>query len=241
MNWSADDIDLFQDTFPENGLSEGTGRLDAAVDIAPPGSYTIQPGDSATVMCSDPLGSLIEPEPISGFGSAVYCYISISPQDQPGKKAPAELEENNFRWPLVDSLSCMGKHWYQFRCDTVFAAVDGSRLDPVKDKWCIDINDHVITNGDTLEFFFGASSITHTTYWSKNSGATHILAKACAAPMEMQVLPDRGAKGGEILYVNNSDSKLIRQYYDWAFQLMGIEGEIDRYDKRKRADCRIQS
>ncbi len=231
--WYVRDIDLFQDTFPENGLAVGTGRVDAAIDRAHRSSPTVYPGDSTSVVCADPVDGLVEPEPHTGFGSAVYLYLSVSPQNQPGKMTPSELEEDGFRWPLVDSVVCDEKTWYKFRFDTTFTESAGPRTGPVPDKWCIDVNDHVFTNGDTLEFIFGAVGNAAGTFWSRDRGTVGSMAEACAAPMEMQILPGGGyERGGDILYVDNFDGRGAQPYFDMAFRIIGFEDFVDRYDKR---------
>jgi hypothetical protein len=229
--WSVRDIDQFQDTFPTNGLAVGAGRIDAAIDRTAYTSPTIYTGDSASVLCSDPVDGLAI-DPTTGFGGAVYCYISISPPAQPGKMTPAELEEDNFRWPLVDSVMCDGKQWYKFRCDTAFTEPGGPRTGPVNDKWCIDINDNVITNGDTLEYFYGADGNVSSTFWSRGAGTVATMAEVCVLANEMQILPGVGGTSPEadILYVDSNDGRGTQPYFESSFQMMGIMHLVDRYD-----------
>ncbi|NIM20732.1 MAG: T9SS type A sorting domain-containing protein [Candidatus Latescibacteria bacterium] len=230
--WSARDLDLFQDTFPENGTSLGTGRIDAAHDIAY-SDPNIIPGDSAVVTCYDPDAGLKEPDPKSGFGSAVYCYLSIDPPSQPGKMGDM-LEEDGFRWPLVDSTVISGTKWYQFRCDTACTRSNGSCVSIRVNGFCIDVNDHLFTNGDTLYYFFGAeNTLGEETYWSQGSGTTWDIAEAASAPMEMQILPGAGpARGGDILYVDQFNAGGAQPYFDSAFEILEIDHLVDRFDKR---------
>ena len=235
--WSVrGDIDLFQDTFPTNGLAVGTGRIDAAIDRMPYSSPSIYFGDSTAVQCWDPVDGLLNPDPHTGFGGAVYFHLALNPQDQPGKMTPGELEADNFRWPLVDSTVAGGVKWYQFRCDTVFTdpGGPGSRTGPVTDKWCLDLNDNVFTNGDTLLFFFSAeNTVGERTYWSQFTGTVDEFAEAATAPMEMQILPGGGYEnGGYFLYVDNFDGRGGQPYFDSAFEMMGILDKVDRFDKR---------
>jgi hypothetical protein len=232
--WSVRDIDLFNDDFSTDGTITGTGRVDMALDVAPqPSVPTVYPGDSATVTCSDPVAGLVEPETHTGFGAAVYCYFSISPPNQADKKTPAQLEADNFRWPMVDSVNCDGKMWYKFRCDTAFTEPSGPRTGPVPDRFCIDFNDNVLEPGDTLEFFFRADGGTHTTFWSQGSGTVTDINEACAAPMEMQILPGAGyLRGGDILYVDGMSGRGAQPYFDSAMQMNGIYDLVDRFDVR---------
>jgi hypothetical protein len=230
--WSVRDIDLFNDTFPENGTSVGTGRIDMALDRLPSSSPGILPGDSAKVLVSDPVSGIRSPDPYTGFGGAVYFYMYRDPESSP--IATTKVEEDAFRWPLVDSVVCDGHLWYQFRMDTCFTELAGPRTGPVPDAFCIDINDHYFTNGDTLLFFFGAENdINVWTWWSQGSGTVQTITEACKAPMEIQILPGEGvANGGDILYVDNFSGRGGQPYFDSAFELMGIFDQVDRFDKR---------
>jgi hypothetical protein len=232
--WSVRDIDQFQDTFPTNATAVGEGRIDAAIDRRGYTDPVVYVGDSASLLCSDPTDGLVEPEPHTGFGAAVYCYFSITPPNQPGKMTPAELEEDGFRWPMVDSVMCDGKLWYKFRCDTAFTSPDPlkPRSGPVPDKWCIDINDNVITNGDTLEYFYGADGNTSSSFWSRGAGMVNTIGEVCVLPNEMQILPGvgNGTPEYDILYVDGFDGRGGQNYFESAFTMIGIMDNIDRYD-----------
>jgi hypothetical protein len=227
--WSVRDIDLFNDTFPENGTSVGTGRIDMALDRLPSANPGILPGDSAKVRVSDPVSGL-GTDAYTGFGSSVYFYMYRDPETKP--IATTLVEEDVFRWPLVDSVLCGGHLWYQFRMDTCFTRVP--RKGPVPDAYCIDINDHYFTNGDTIWFFFGAhNTVNEWSWWSQGSGTVYTLEDACTAPMEMQILPGEGvANGGDILYVDNFSGRGAQPYFETAFAWMCMSYRIDRFDKR---------
>ncbi len=238
--WYARDIDLFQDTFPTNGTAVGTGRIDAAIDRAAYNSPTIYPGDSASITCADPVSGLLTPEPHTGFGGAVYFHLAVHPRSQPGKMTPTELEEDNFRWPLVDSTVVGSMTWYKFRCDTAFIEQAGSRTGPVPDKWCIDLNDNVFTNGDTLMFFFGAeNTVGEITYWSEFTGTVTDFNETAAAPMEMQILPGGGyERGVDVLYVDNFSGQGAQIFFETVFQMLDPTYRgVDRYDKRGPSSC----
>jgi hypothetical protein len=227
--WSVRDIDLFNDTFPTNGTSVGTGRIDMALDRLPNANPGILPGDSAKVLVSDPVSGL-GTDLYTGFGPSVYFYMHRDPASKP--IATTLVEKDAFRWPLVDSLICDGHLWYQFRMDTCFTQVP--RGGPVPDAFCIDINDNYFTNGDTVLFFFGASNaLNEWTWWSQGSGTVNTMQEACEAPMEMQILPGEGVvNGGDILYVDAFSGRGGQPYFDSAFRLMGIFDQVDRFDKR---------
>jgi len=234
--WSARDIDLFNDTFPENGQLTGTARIDMALDRLPGENPAILPGDSAKVLVSDPVSGL-GTDPYTGFGASAYFYMYRDPETKP--IATTKVEEDGFRWPLVDSVLCDGHKWYQFRMDTCFTEPNGiPRTGNVPDAFCIDINDHYFTNGDTLWFFFGAvNTIGEWTWWSQGSGTVPTMHRACEAPMEIQILPsgycnqDEGGLG-DILYVDNFSGRGAQNYFDTAFEMLSLTDKVDRFDKR---------
>ncbi|NIM18981.1 MAG: T9SS type A sorting domain-containing protein [Candidatus Latescibacteria bacterium] len=228
--FSVRDINVWNDTFPENGDSSGTARIDAAIDVTTYLDGSNVPGDSMDIKVSEPTVGLSE-DPISGFGPAVYCYLSVNPQRS---ITVAQGEEDNLRWPMLDSLICDGRLWYMFRFDTSFTEPGGPRTGPVPDQFCIDVNDHYFVDGDTLLFFFSATDSTpSTTYWSQNTGTVTVIEEACADPMEIQVLPGAGPRrGGDILYVDNFSGRGAEPYFNSAFELMGIMDQVDRFDKR---------
>jgi hypothetical protein len=241
--WSVRDIDLFQDTFPENGTSIGTGRIDMAQDILPSSSWNIHPGDSAKVLVSDPEAGLAN-DAYTGFGPSVYFYVKRNPGPSVKPIATTKVEEDAFRWPLVDSVMAGGEKWYMFRMDTCCTEPAGPRTGPVQDAYCIDINDHYFTNGDTIWFFFGAHNASNEwTWWSQFTGMVYSIEDITRyrfrmeggfhGEMEMQILPGEGiANGRGILYVDNFSGRGAQPYFDSVFQMFGVWDEIDRFDKR---------
>jgi hypothetical protein len=237
--WSVRDIDLFQDTFPENGTSVGTGRIDMAQDILPYSNPNILPGDSAKVLVSDPEVGLAN-DPYTGFGPSVYFYMRRDPGSDIKPIATTKVEEDALRWPLVDSVTAGGEKWYMFRMDTCFT--QPSRGGPVPDAFCIDLNDHYFTNGDTIWFFFGAhNAINEWSWWSQFTGTVDNIeetAKKHASwsiggkfyyAMEMQIFPSN--EGGfmdiDILYVDNFSGRGAQSYFYSA-----LFYKYDQYDKR---------
>jgi hypothetical protein len=146
------------------------------------------------------------------------------------------------RWPHVASTNINGVEWHQFRMDTVFAKP--GRVGPVPDRFCFDMNDTLFTAGDTINFFFGASTpepMAQRSYWSEATGTTHDLLEAVANPMEFQILPGGGyRRGGCTLYVDDFDGRGGQPIYDWTFKLMHansasgptLDRLVDRYDVR---------
>jgi hypothetical protein len=242
--WNVRDFDLFQDNFASDGTLTGTVRIDAAQDILALSNPNILPGDSAVVRVSDPQSGL-DVDAYTGFGPAVYGFVRVDP---PGtaKSGPA-LSDDPYRFPVVDSLlSAGGDRWYVVRCDTAFAAP--GRDSPVPDFYCLDLNDDLLTPGDTLWFFFGAKSADVAGTWDYYFHASHatdgigIGAKLHTADIEeamnnaeeMTCLPAAGlAVGSDILYVDDFSGRNGQPFFDTAFQQLDILDKVDRFDIRR--------
>jgi len=230
--WTTRDIDMFQDNFATDGTLTGSVRADVALNTNNwSSSHNIIPGDSVVVSVEDPDFGLA-PDPYTGTASAVYCYVSVWPQDQAGKTGGA-LTDNSNRWPVVDSLSSAGDTWYVIRCDSTKSSA--GYYNPVS-RFCVDLNDNLFTPGDTVCFFFRADSdapSTDKTFWSRATGTTNDIGEVLTNPMEWTCLPAGGyLRGGDILYCDDFDGRGAQPYFDTAFQMLGIEGLVDRYDTR---------
>jgi len=226
--WAVRDMDLFQDNFAADGTTTGTVRADMARDIAYGGAPNIDPGDSCIVRVGDPEAALAG-DSHTGFGSAVYAYVGVWPQNQAGKSGPA-LSDDWFRWPVVDSLLYNGNKWYAVRMDTSFTGP--GRQIPQEDLFCVDLNDNLFTPGDTVCFVFAATSdapVGVTRYYSSFTGPTENLAYALENPMEFTCLPTGHA---DILYVDGYDGLGAQPFFDTAFDVLGITDRVDRFDVR---------
>jgi hypothetical protein len=103
----------------------------------------------------------------------------------------------------------------------------------VINRFNVDINDNLFTPGDTILYFFGATSPGGTTYYSTEYGTTTDIAVIAANAMEVTVLPAGGYnRGGDILYVDGADGFGVQSYYEGPFMQMGLNDLIDRYDVR---------
>jgi len=229
--WSVRDIDLFQDTFASDGTLTGTGRADMAIDKLTSSNPSILPGDSAVVTVFDNEVGLAA-DAYTGFGDAVYMYASVWPQGQAGKSGPA-LTQDAFRYPVVDSLTHNGNTWYCLRTDTSFTN-SIARTGGQPDRYCVDLNDNLFTPGDTICFVFCAENTLGTrTYFTTFTESTDDLSEALSNPDEFQVLPGGGvAAGGDILYVDAFDGRGAQPFFDTAFQMLGIDHQVDRFDIR---------
>ncbi|MDH3215374.1 MAG: hypothetical protein OEN01_03670 [Candidatus Krumholzibacteria bacterium] len=235
--FSARHLDLFQDSFAQDGTLTGFARADAAGDILPTSNPGILPGDSVSIRVSDPDAALTT-DPFTGAGPSVYAFVTVLPPHQPGKTgADVEAPETRSlgkRYPLVDSLAQDGTTWYVYRMDTVLTS--GGL--PVADKFCFDLNDAVFTPGDTIRYVFAATNTNNATHYFSRRFAgqgedfiTDDVDEALASPMEFTILP---SSGGGILYVDDADDRggsvPTQLYFDLAFQVIGIDGITDRYD-----------
>jgi len=242
--WTVNDFELFQDNFATDGTITGTVRIDEAEDILPGTSAGILPGDSAVVNVTDPAAGLAG-DAYTAFGPAVYGYVRVDPPQ--ASKSGTALSDNPFSHPVVDSVvSASGDTWYIVRCDTAFGGTN--RTAAVPNQYCLDLNDNLLTPGDTLWFFFGAKSADLAGTWSYYYHATHAtdgigVGAVLASPdievamnnaEEMTCLPAVGRDpGNDILYVDDMSGRGVQPFFDTAFQQLGILDKVDRYDVRR--------
>jgi hypothetical protein len=234
--WNVRQVDLFQDNFAEDGTGMGLVRADAALDIAPRAIPIIRPGDSVCVWVGDYEAGLAT-DIHTLTGPAVYCYVSVRPQNQPDKshlhiEAPESRASVGTRFPFVDVVVEGGATWFCYRMDTVFCdPVFGT---PVPDRYCFDLNDGVFTPGDTVYFAFGSqNNVGEWSYWTEFTGQTPDRGEAFSRPMEFTCLPAAGLDGSnDILYVDAFDGRGGQRAFDWSFRMMGLDDVVDRYDER---------
>ena len=259
--WDVRDVDLFQDTFAANGTITGTARIDAAIDTRPLNSPTSTPGDSAVVLfLVDPKyvlgtgtnanGLLNDPVTSTHTGrhktkKQVYMYVAVwplDPVDNPGDKIGADMSEGPGgqanRYPFMATQAINGVTWTKIRMDYTYGPeyIDCpfAECGPppfVPNRFNVDLNDNLFTPGDTICYFFSATSADGTTYFSSEIGPTNDLAATAANPMEVTILPAGGFnRGGEILWVNGADGLIDQVYYYGAWFALGMNDLVDRYD-----------
>jgi hypothetical protein len=238
--WRVRTLDLWQDNFSSDGTVTGTVRLDMARDILPSTSAGITPGDSIVAEVSDPEVGLAA-DPYTGFGPAVYAFVRVDPP-QAGKGG-SFLETDAFRWPLVDStITSDGNLWYMVRFDTAFT--QPGRVGSAPDRYCLDLNDNLLTPGDQLHYFLGGQSVggAWTYYFSAYNHldnnntvgsvkTTADIDEAAVHAEEMTCLPDVGGQpGADILWVNDAAERSLRPFMTTAFEQLNLEDKVDRYD-----------
>jgi hypothetical protein len=100
----------------------------------------------------------------------------------------------------------------------------------------VDLNDNLFTPGDTLCYFYSATSPDGTNYYSSEFGTTTDINAVASNPMEFTILPAGGYhRGGEWLYVDGVDGTGYQPYWDGAFMVLGASYRVDRYDVRGAA------
>ncbi len=242
--FSVSHVYLFQDNFSADGTVTGTARADMACDLLPGSNPSIRPGDSIVISVYDDDWGL-GLDPYTGFGSAVYAFVSINGDEDPTPYQASETRSIGDRYPFVNGYVLGEEHYGVFRMDTVFS--DAGFNDPVPDKFCFDLNDEVLAPGDTVSYFFGAmNDIGEWVYCSRDHGGqgsiftTDDMNEAAQSPMEFCILP---SPGRDILYVDDTDGLggPAQLYFDDAFERIGISWRVDRFDVLAPSWCRGNS
>jgi hypothetical protein len=226
---------MFQDTFSADGTVTGTARADAALDILPPTSAGILPGDSVCVTVADPENGIdfhVTGDPSSG--PAAYCFMSV---DGPHSAVTGASLIDDLRYHSVGTQMIGGRTWTQIQMDSCYTVAGAA----VADRYNVDLHDDLFVPGDTVWFFFGARSAPPSGQWSyyslalpNTTGETGDITEAAANPDEFTILPAAGflVGYGEILYVDGMNFRGAQPFFDWAFQELGILEYVDRYDIR---------
>jgi hypothetical protein len=237
--WNVTDIRLFQDNFADDGTTTGTARIDMALDRMDSENFNhVRPGDSSLVKVTDPEQGLAE-DPTYG-GPAIYAYVSVDGPTAAAVTAdPTILSDDASRWPYVTSTTDgYGRTWHAVRFDTAFSypGANIARVDPVPDRFCVDLADTLFVPGDTIYYVYCAESAnTGTrTYWTGGiGGQVSTFDEAAVTPDEVTILPAGGFnRGGDILYVDGMNFRGAQPYFDSAFLQLGLLDKIDRYDIR---------
>jgi len=232
--WSARDKDMFQDTFPSDGSDTGIGRADAALSITASASPTILPGDSARIICSDPITAVPVTNP-SGLATdnlgggngnkAIYLWVHVLDSGSPsGTKTGAALSGGAL-YPFKDTQVADGKTWTRIQCWLRIVSTS---------TFVVDLNDNLFEAGDVVEFFFGAISAAGFTSYCSGSNLGFVQSNVNVAALnasEFTILPlVPGTSGTDILYVDGMDGRGAQGFWDVSFAQMSENP--DRYDVR---------
>ena len=237
--WSTRDIDMFQDTFPEDGSDTGIARADAALSITASSSTTILPGDSARVIVSDPITAVAVTNPsglaednLGGTGNqsgtngnkACYIWVHVMDNGVPSATKTGAALSGGAQYPFKDTVVAHGKTWTRIQCWLRVLATS---------TFVIDLNDNLFEAGDVVEFFFGATSTSGYTSYCSGSALNFVQSDvdlAAEVASEFTVLPLNGGSSTDVLYVDGMDGRNAQVYWDTALQQIGVTP--DRYDVR---------
>lgn len=237
--WSYREIDLFQDTFPEDALDiEGYCRSDMANDLNPYYNPSIRPGDSIVVSCTSPTGEGIRE---NAAGPEIYMHVRaeyIGPGSAPWGPKPEHLFGPSLEGDYGRYVSDDGAAWTVMQAET--ARTSPGYLHP--DTYMFDLNDSLFTRGYMISYYFEAYD---------NGGSRSFLPpdaelraqmifrgndteyKQVSHIFEFTCLPTGSS---DILYVDDFDGigtfwGRSEEYYDMTFiHTLPPENLPDRYD-----------
>ena len=222
-SWRVRDIDLFQDTFPQevsgsaNPMEEFC-RADMANDVATSDDYDrIDPGDSVVVTCAAPFAGGLD---TLGTGEArVYLHCNVEFLGPDGKP---DLFGPQLAGTYGSYVSDDGE-WTVLLCEP--AATSAGNLAP--DKYCIDLNDSLFTRGYMVEYYFKAWDIQGSSSTYPESAE-----ETAGDRFEFTCLPTLMVVPG-VLFVDDYHGRgtfegTVETY--WNLFLDGIYDPHDRYD-----------
>jgi hypothetical protein len=222
----------------QSGVGDSGFAVDATGGRSRPSVYVF-------VRCTDRFGN---PRPYTGAQMESPDDKSWSGDPQAGLK----------RFPLVTGITVTPpSEWEVYRMDGAYTSNGSGVIDAFcADLMDLHAGPHayahvyepaaantgIFAPGDVIHYFLGAKnslgnwSYYHRTYNGQGGARrTTVIAEAVASPMEWSVLPDAGRLPGylgDILFVDDADDRggPAQLYFDFAFQYMGIEERVDRFD-----------
>ncbi len=234
--YSSRDIDMFQDSFPDDGSDTGISSIQSALSITASASSTILPGDSCRIICSDPITAVVGTNP-SGLltddlgaangTKAIYIYVNVSDNGafNPAKSGAA-LTDTPTLYPFKDTVVADGKTWT--RIQMWLRTLSSS-------TFVVDLNDNLFEAGDVVNHFFGAFNTASLASYASGSALNFVqsdLDVAAQNASETTILPLNadGTENNDILYVDGMDGRGAQGFWDVSFQQMNLNP--DRYDVR---------
>lgn len=204
------DIALFHDSFPADGSTTGTVRMDRAAN----GSLSSQApvaGDSVVVnVWDDNYGLGLDATGTDPTRAAVYMYVRSS-----GGRAGPEITGEEGLYVSDDGM------WTQLLCDTALG-----QYGTLQNQFACDLNDNLFLPGDLVEFYYSATNgIGRTNYYSSKTGVVLDESLVRANPDEAQCLPTGGS---DILLVDYFGTEKTHAYFDQIFNQLG--DAFDRFD-----------
>ena len=222
--WNERNLDLFQDTFPQDGNDiESFCRADNANDIAPGDEFTrIDPGDSAVITVDAPLAGGLDTLVTGEAKVYFHCNVHFLGIDGKPDIAGPALEGTYGSYASDDG------DWTILLCAP--AATSPGNFAP--DKYCIDLNDSLFTRGYMIEYYFKAYDFDGiATTWPHSAEAPD------GDRYEFTCLPTL-IQVPCILYVDDYHNRgtfegIVQTYMDQAITagtLMELTPHVDRYD-----------
>ena len=240
--WSWRDLDIFQDNFPETEFAiESYVRADAANDLRPNDDPVIDPGDSAVVTCTSPLGGGIDTT-ADGW-PMVYCHTYVHYIGDP--LAPkADLYGPTLEGTYGRYVSDDGQ-WTILQCD--YASTGAGNIAP--DKYMVDMNDSLFTRGYECIYYFKAYDRLGQTStlprraqyvpWPPYPGIWHEILHWLVSPyyFEWTSLPTLAS---DVLFVDDFHGRgtiagNVEQYWMPCFKAVLADGKPDVYDVNNAA------
>ena len=216
--WSYRWLDLFQDNFPvDDNDVESYVHADAANDLNANDNPVIHPGDSIVVDCNSPLAGGLREGGVTG-DEEVYCHVrvtDIGPLSRPPLFGP--LLVGTYGTYVTDD-----SEWTIIQCPTALSA----GVNPVEDKYMLDLNDALFTRGYMIEYYFEAFDLD-------NESSTLPKYADEGQYFEFTCLPTGQS---DILYVDDFHGRdaftgLAEYYWNPTFEaVVSPENQPDRYD-----------
>jgi len=222
--WSVRNLDLFQDTFPQDGGEmESFCRADMANDLAPGDEFSrIDPGDSAVVQVSSPLAGGLDTLATGEAKVYFHCNVYFLGTDGKPDLTGAQLEGTYGTWQSTD-----GGGWDIILCEP--AANSAGAI--VDNKYCIDLNDSLFTRGYMIEYYFKAYDLAGNSATFPNNAE-----EAKGNRYEFTCLPTLRVVPG-ILFCDDFHNRgtfegTVQTYYDPAMKATYVSVGVfpDRYD-----------
>ncbi len=161
LEWSQNPSDHFQDNFPG---PDGRVRVDAAVNLQPQGSSTLEVGDSTVVgLDMSRIGGISQSfnADAGEMRPELHLWWRVigGPHYGMVEAAQADPDDMDGIWsPWTGAVELFGDTWGTMQADS--AQIGGV---PVAHKYAFDFNDDYFEPGDIIEFFYLGEAITGDT------------------------------------------------------------------------------
>ena len=157
---------------------------------------------------------------------ACYVYVNVSDNGVFNPAKSGAVVSGGALYPFKDTIVADGKTWTRVQCWLRVVSTS---------TFVVDLNDNLFEAGDVVSFFFGATNTNAQTSYCSGSALNYVqsdLELAAETASEFSILPvmGNGLEGEDLLYVDGMDGRGGQEFWDLAFQQMGLVP--DRYDVR---------